>query len=231
MTTNKIGIIGAMKVEAEGIISQMDSHSTEVISGITFYEGILHGKDCVFAVSGVGKVFAAVCAEIMILHFNVTMIINSGVAGARADGLSVGDIVVADSLVQHDMDTSAVGDPIGMISGINVISIYTDTELSELLVKCASKYTNCIKGVIASGDQFVADNGRKEWIKKTYHASACEMESASIAQVCYINKIPFCIMRAISDGSDGNVSMDYPAFVKMAAERAIKVLDDFLDGL
>ena len=123
MKNEIIGIIGAMRVEMEALAAALENKKTEVVSDIEFHTGSLSGRDVVLAVCGVGKVFAAMCAQTMILRFGATKIINTGVAGTLTDKLSVGDIAVADDVVQHDMDTSPLGDPVGLISGLNIVHI------------------------------------------------------------------------------------------------------------
>ena len=198
------GIIGAMDVEVAILRSIMKNTRTETVSGIDFIIGSLEGRRVVLARSGVGKVFAALCAQTMILKFGVTEIVNSGVAGTLTPELHIGDVAISTACVQHDMDTSAVGDPVGLISGINMIEL-------------PAANVNHRLGVIASGDQFVHTTERRVWIVSTFNASAVEMEAAAIAQVCFVNKIPFAAIRVISDEASGDVKIDYMTFVKAAA--------------
>ena len=228
----RIGIICAMQKEAEGIIASMDNVSVERISGIDFNVGRIGSCDCVVAICGIGKVFASLCAQTMILKYSPSLIIYSGVAGGLSPKLSIGNIAVATSLVQHDMDTSALGDPKGLISGINIIELPCDKSTAELLTGCANEEgIRTVSGVIASGDRFICEDHDKAFIRDTFGAVACEMEGAAVGQVCYVNNIPCCVMRAISDGGDDNAKMDYPTFAKMAAEQAVKVILRFLNNL
>ena len=150
------GIIGAMDVEVAILRSMMKNARTETVSGIDFIIGSLEGRRVVLARSGVGKVFAALCAQTMILKFGVTEIVNSGVAGTLTPELHIGDVAISTACVQHDMDTSAVGDPVGLISGINMIELPADTKIADELDRvCAAANVNHRLGVIASGDQFV----------------------------------------------------------------------------
>lgn len=225
LTDRPIGIIAAMKIEAEGLIAHMTEAVTETISGITFTAGKLGGKSCVVAVCGIGKVFAALCAQTMILRYQPSLIINSGVAGSLSSSLQIGSIAIASTLVQHDMDTSALGDPVGLISGINVVHLPCDKASSDRLADCAEKEAIPYqRGTIASGDRFLSENESKNWIAHTFDAIACEMEGAAIGQVCYVNTVPCAVMRAISDGGDEDAAIDYPTFMRMAAERAVRVL-------
>ena len=224
-----IGIIAAMNVEMDSLRSHMENTETEVVSGIRFVRGTLEGKEVVTAVCGYGKVFAALCAQTMILRYQPESIINTGVAGTLCDELSIGSIAVSSSVVQHDMDTSPLGDPVGLISGINKVELPANSALAQNLSACANTMgIKTASGVIASGDQFVASAERKAFITETFHAIACEMEGAAIGQVCYVNHVPFCILRAISDSADGSSHMDYPTFVKMAAEQSVNLLRRYL---
>ena len=224
-----IGIICAMKIEADAIRETLTSPVCETVSGIEFTRGVLHGKEVVMAVCGIGKVFAAICTEAMILRYAPSLVLNSGVGGTLTPALSIGDIAVATSLVQHDMDTSALGDPLGLISGVNKVQLPADSDLCGQLSACATVLgIRTETGVIASGDQFISSAERKDAIVKTFGAIACEMEGAAIGQVCYVNRVPFCVLRAISDSADGSSHMDYPTFVGMAAEQSVKLLRTFL---
>lgn len=224
-----IGIIAAMDVEMKSLRSYMENTETEVISGIRFVRGTLEGKDVVTAVCGIGKVFAALCAQTMILHYQPKAIINTGVAGTLTDALTIGSVAVSSAVVQHDMDTSPLGDPVGLISGINKVELPADRLLTGQLSACAKVMgIKTATGVIASGDQFVASAERKAFIVEHFKAIACEMEGAAVGQVCYVNKVPFCVLRAISDSADGSSHMDYPTFVQMAAEQSVALLRRFM---
>lgn len=224
-----IGIIAAMNVEMESLRSYIENPVTETVSGITFVSGMLEGKEVVTAVCGIGKVFAAMCAQTMILRYAPDCIVNTGVAGTLTDKLTIGSVAVSSAVVQHDMDTSALGDPVGMISGINKVLLPASENLCGQLSACATVLgIRTQTGVIASGDQFISSSEKKDAIVKTFGAIACEMEGAAIGQVCYVNRVPFCVLRAISDSADGSSHMDYPTFVGMAAEQSVKLLRTFL---
>ena len=224
-----IGIIGAMEIEIEGIRSLMTSKEETIISGVKYVTGELGKNKVVTAVCGVGKVFAAICAQTMILTFNPDIIVNTGVAGSIDASLKILDIAVADKVVQHDMDTSPIGDPKGLLSGINVIYMNADEKASELLVKLVRESgINAVRGAIASGDQFIASKTQKYTIKTNFHdAVACEMEGASIGQVCYVNNVKFAVLRAISDNADGGAVEDFPAFAKQTAENYVGIIEKF----
>ena len=224
-----IGIIGAMDIEVENIKALLSDITTERVSGIDFVKGKFSQKDVVVAKCGVGKVFSALCTEAMILKYNPKVIINVGVAGCLTPELKIGDIVIADKVVQHDMDTSPLGDPIGMLSDINIVHIPTDKDVTALLEESVkSAGFDFRTGTIASGDQFIADKEKKDFIKSNFGAISCEMEGGSIGHVCYVNGVDFCVVRAISDSANGEASVDYPEFMKMAAENSIRVIKKFL---
>ena len=223
-----IGIIGAMQVEIDKIKSTVENPTTETVSGIEFVSGKIHGHDAVVAVCGIGKVFAAVCAQTMILKYNPDVIINVGVAGTLTDKLSIADIAVASDVVQHDMDTSPLGDPVGLVSGINVIKFPADINTVEKIEKSIDNLgINRTRGTIASGDQFMSDKDKKQKIVDNFDAIACEMEGASIGHVCYINGVDFAVIRSISDSADDSAFMDYPEFVKKAAANSSAVIDGY----
>ena len=224
-----IGIIGAMEMETEGLRAAMTEAVTETVSGIRFTRGMLEGCPAVVATCGVGKVAAAMCAEAMLLRYGATALLNTGVAGGLADGLVVGDTVVADRVVQHDMDTSAIGDPVGLISGLNMVYIPTDKVLSDTLVAASlAAGLHTVVGTVASGDLFVAKAEDKARIKGQFGAAACEMEGASIGQVAYTNGVPFAVLRAISDGGDG---MEFSEFAPLAATRSVAETKEFVKRL
>lgn len=225
-----VGIIGAMHIEVETIKSLMENKTVETISGVDYIRGILHGREIVIAVCGIGKVAAAMCTQTMILKYSPECIINTGVGGSLSTKLAIGDIAVAESLVQHDMDTSPLGDPIGLISGINIVNIPADEKVIDLLSKGIETLDNVkgLRGVIASGDQFIASDEKKKFITDSFDAIVCEMEGASIAQVCYTNGIPFGVVRAVSDCADGSSHMDYGEFLPVAAANAAKLIEYFV---
>ena len=219
-----IGIIGAMDVEVNSLKALIENKQSKTISGIEYVWGYIYNKEVVVAKCGIGKVFASICAQTMILNFNPEYIINTGVAGTLTNALSVGDIAISDNVVQHDMDTSPLGDPVGLISGINVINF----NANEHLVKTAEAILkennfNFKTGVIASGDQFIALKEQKDAIIKNFNAIACEMEGASIGHTCYVNNVGFIVIRAISDSADDSATLDYPTFLKKAAENSFKI--------
>ena len=224
-----IGIIGAMKPEIDGIKSIIENKKTENISGIEFVCGTVCGQEVVAAQSGIGKVFAAICAQTMILRYRPNAVINIGVGGTLTEKLSIGDIALASAVVQHDMDTTAIGDPVGLLSGIDIIEIPCGKKIVEKFRNSVSHLgIKCETGIIASGDRFIGSVADKERIKKNFDAIACEMEGGAVGQVCYVNSVDFCVVRAISDSADGGAKMDYPEFMQMAAKNSVEVMKDFL---
>lgn len=213
------GIIGAMRIEVESIKALMENKVSEKIGGVEFVKGTLHGKDIVIAVCGIGKVAAAMCTQTMILKYAPDRIINTGVGGSLSIKLAIGDIAVAESLVQHDMDTSPLGDPVGLISGINQIYFETDKRAREILEESARTMgINYLIGTVATGDKFICTKEDKEKITSSFGASACEMEGGAIAHTAFVNGTPFMVIRAISDSADGEACMDYPTFLPLATK-------------
>ena len=223
-----IGIIGAMALEIENLKNELEDPREERISGMLFTRGRLCGAEGVLAVCGIGKCFAAACAEAMFLTFRPRVIVNIGVAGTLTRGLGIGDIAIGTDAVCHDMDTTPLGDPPGLISGINKVHIPLDAALSEKAADvCADLGLTALCGTIASGDRFVVDPAYKAWLREQFGAIACEMEGQPIAQVCYMNGLPCLILRSISDSVDGGAA-DYETFKHAAADRSAKVIKSLL---
>ena len=221
-----VGIIGAMDLEVQALKGLMDNAVVETISTIDFYKGNINGVETVVA-------DAAVCSQTMILKYSPDIMINVGVAGGLSEEFKIGDIAVADSVVEHDMDTSPIGDPVGLISGINLVNIPCDKKLADLMEQAVSKVGTITskRGVIASGDQFISKQEQRDRIKDNFGAIAAEMEGASIGHVCYMNGVPFGVLRAISDGANDDSHMDYPEFAKMAAANSIKIILELLNSI
>ena len=219
-----IGIIGAMEPEVAALIAALEEKNCETVSGVTFHTGKIAGKTVAIARCGIGKVFAAICAEIMILKYSPDLLVNTGVGGGLAPDLGTGDIIIAHSLCQHDMDTSAIGDPKGLVSGINMIYFDSDRRAAEILVGAAEGLgLKARLGRIASGDKFIASKEDKDRIKADFSADACEMEGCAVAQVAFVNGTPFAVVRAISDSADGEATMDYPTFLGIASANSTKL--------
>ena len=219
-----IGIIGAMEPEVCALIDVLSERQSETVSGITFHLGKIDDKTVAIAKCGIGKVFAALCAQTMIMKYSPDLIVNTGVGGALASDLSTADIVVAESLCQHDMDTSAIGDPKGLVSGINKIYFDADRPASDILLKAAADLgLTARSGRIASGDKFIASKEDKARIIADFSADVCEMEGCAVAQVAFVNNTPFAVVRAISDSANGEATMDYPTFLPIAASNSTKL--------
>lgn len=230
----KIGIIGAMAVEVEALKASITELKTETISTVDYYTGKITNTEVVVAVAGVGKVNAAVSTQTMILKFNPDLIINIGVAGGLSKELSIGDIAIATSVAEHDMDTSALGDEVGFITGINRVYMHCDENMRELMYQSAIKIDsiNVKKGVIVSGDQFISSQEQRERILKFFpDAIAAEMEGASIGHVCAMANKPFAVLRAISDGANSDSAMDFPTFTKMAAKNSTDIILNLIDKM
>ena len=205
-----IGIIGAMEVEVASLKEQMKDIQVTRKASMEFYSGIIEGKNVVVVRSGIGKVNAAVCTQILIDDFKAEVVINTGIT----------------DLIHHDMNAVAFGYPVGQIPQMEAFSFHSDDALRTLAVKAckeANPDIEVFEGRIASGDQFVADQGVKDFITKEFGAYAVEMEGAAIAQAAYLNNVPFLVIRAISDKADGSAEMDYPTFEAQAAEHSFKL--------
>ncbi|MCR5694222.1 MAG: 5'-methylthioadenosine/adenosylhomocysteine nucleosidase [Clostridia bacterium] len=228
-----VGLIVAMKIEAEEIIKKLTDKASQKISGIEFTRGKLYGTDVVVCVCGIGKVFAGACAEIMVLRYSPDYIINTGVGGTLTDKLGIGDVAIAVSAVQHDMDTTPLGDPRGYIDVIKEVYLKCDERVVSLVEKaCAAEKISCVKGTIATGDQFIHSEEKKDEIKSHFEdCVCCDMEGAAVGQICLVNKVPFAVIRAISDNAGGESPADYNAFARTAANNSIKVLEKVLGQL
>jgi adenosylhomocysteine nucleosidase len=227
-----IGIICAMQIEADGIIALSQNISTTSIAEMNFTTGTLFDKDIVIVVCGVGKVNAAMCTFAMIEKFKPDVVINSGVAGAVSPLVTIGDLVVAEKSVEHDMNTTALGDKQGEVSFPNGTVMYfeCDKKVCDALYKscCTIPDTHCERGVVASGDIFVSDRNQRLKINERFNALACEMEGAAIGHVCYRCNIPYGIIRAISDDLDENKGMDFMKFTELASQKTVAAMSEFV---
>lgn len=226
-----VGILCALDKELEMMLEQLEEAEKKKICGYDFSVGKLRGKRVVLCKCGVGKVNAAVCAQTMLLNWPIRLLINSGVAGALRQPLEIGDIVVATDLVQHDVDTTAMGDPIGLVSTVNQINFRCAEWAVQRLTKAAREVTDVriVPGRIATGDQFITDKDVKDRIVRNFNAYACEMEGGAIAQTCFINGVDCAVIRAISDSSSGQHHMEYMEFMPMAAKNSANVVLKFLE--
>lgn len=221
-----VGLIGAMAVEVEALMAQLQDRVDKTIGMDVFSTGVLFGQPVVLSVCGPGKVNASICAHSMITAFQPEWVLNLGVAGAGDETVSIGDMVIATATVQHDMDTSPIGDPVGFISKINKVEIPCDEKLRSRL-KAAAASVEGMKvheGIIATGDQFVCDGKVRSRIHAQFGAKAVEMEGGAVAHTCYVMGVPCGVLRSISDQADGHSTMDYPSFTKLAASHSEQVV-------
>ena len=227
-----IGIICAMQIEADGIIARSEQANAEEIAGMKFISAKLCGKDIVIVVCGVGKVNAAMCAATLIQRYSPDVVINSGVAGSLSPIVSIGDIVIATKSLEHDMNTTALGDKQGEVSFSNgkVTYFECDKEASTRLASVCKKIpdTKVAQGIIASGDIFVSDRRKRLRINDQFGALACEMEGAAIGHVCYCFGVPYGIIRAISDDLDENKGMEFVKFCELASKKTVYAVTEFV---
>ena len=226
-----LGIIGAMEIEVNRIKEQMEDVSVTDKAGMSFFEGKWNGNDVVVVRSGIGKVNAAVCAQILVDTFHADALINTGIAGSLKNEINIGDIVLSTDAIQQDMDAQGFGYAQGVIPQMEVSDFQADEKLIELAKKCCAEVCPDIQvftGRVVSGDQFISDKKKKEWLSSQFEGLCAEMEGAAIAQAAYLNHVPFLIIRAISDKADDSATMDYPEFEAMAAENSVKLLADIV---
>ena len=226
-----IGIIGAMDEEVAILKESMEVQDTLERAGMTFVKGIMSGKEVVVVRSGIGKVNMGICAQILIDCFGVDTLINTGVAGSLDADINIGDIVISTDAVQHDMDVSMLGDPVGQIPRMDTLSFPADKELVKKAVAANEKANpdiHTFTGRVASGDQFISDKEVKERIVSLFHPMCVEMEGAGIAQAAYLNKVSYVIIRAISDKADNSATMDYPTFEKKAIAHSVRLMKELL---
>jgi len=229
----KLGIIGAMQIEVETLVQKLENPKESVHAQSTYYEGKLEGLDVVVVQCGVGKVNAAVCAQILCDCYGVTHLVNTGIAGSLCADLDIGDLVVSRDAMHHDMDATNFGYPMGQVPGMDVIQFPADEAMIGYAFAAAETVNpgHTKIGRVASGDVFVAEKAVKERIISVTEALCTEMEGAAIAQTAYRNGIPFVILRAISDKADDSAEMDYPTFERIAAHRCAAVTTELAKAL
>lgn len=226
-----IGIIGAMEEEVSLLKEEMEIKETVEYATMTFCKGVLCGKNVVIVRSGIGKVNAAACTQILVDKFNVDVLVNTGVAGSLDATIDIGDVVISTDLVEHDMDTSVFGDPLGQVPRMDTFSFPADPVLVEKAVAANQEANPDIRtftGRIVSGDQFVSSKEVKEKLVNVFQGRCTEMEGAAIAHAAYLNKVSCVIIRAISDKADNSAEMDYPTFEKLAIERSVRLMKNLL---
>lgn len=226
-----IGIIGAMEEEVSVLKEMMTVEEIVNYASMTFCKGALCGKDVVIVRSGIGKVNAGICAQILVDKFNAAMLINTGIAGSLDAAIDIGDMVISTDLVEHDMDATAFGYPLGQIPKMETFAFPADAALVEKAVEAnreANPEIHTFTGRIVSGDVFVASQEVKDRLVTVFQGRCTEMEGAAIAHAAYLNQVPCVIIRAISDKADNSAEMDYPTFEKLAIERSVKLVKNLL---
>ena len=221
----KLGIIGAMDVEVATLKAKMEHVTTAVHASSSYFEGTLEGTPAVVVQCGVGKVNAAMCAQILCSVYGVTHIVNTGIAGSLCANLDIGDLVISKDAMYHDFDCVHFGYPMGKVPGMDVVAFPADETMANLAYAAAEAVNpgHTQRGRVASGDKFVAEQAVKDNIIEITGALCTEMEGAAIAQTAYRNQVPFVIIRAISDKADNSAEMDYPTFERIAAHRCAAV--------
>lgn len=222
-----LGIIGAMEEEVAKLKECMEEVTVMEKAGMEFYKGKLCKKEAVVVQSGIGKVNAAVCAQILVDDFAVSALINTGIAGSLKNDINIGDIVLSSDVLHHDVDAVSFGYPLGQVPRMKVLSFEADPsllDLAEASCKKVNPEVGVFRGRIVSGDQFISSREKKEWILENFNGYCTEMEGAAIAHTAYLNGIPFIIIRAISDKADDSAHMDYPAFEALAIEHSVKLM-------
>ncbi len=228
----RIGIIGAMSEEVQGIKKLMTDIEEEKIGTLTFYTGVMHDKDIVLLETGIGKVNAAIGATLMIEAFDVEEIIFTGVAGGVNEELDLGDVVISRDLIQHDFDTSAFGDKLGMIPRMDNSIFKADDELIELAVNAGKKLKGkVIVGRVLSGDQFIASPEKIAFLKKEFNGDCTEMEGAAVGHVCQVLDIPFVVIRTMSDKANSDAHTDYATFMRIAADNSVTLVNEMLSNM
>lgn len=227
----RIGIIGAMDLEVEHLKGEMQISRIVDKAGMEFYTGTLKGVDVVIVRSGIGKVNAGLCAQILADVFQVTHIINTGVAGSLNTKLDIGDILISKDALYHDMDVRIFGYQLGEVPQMGCREFKADKAMIEAAVSSCKEVNPDIHvevGRILSGDQFISDKAKKETLIADFQGDCTEMEGAAIAHSAYLNKIPFVIIRAISDKADDSAEMDYPTFEREAAKHSAKLVEHMI---
>lgn len=229
-----IGIIGAMQEEVSLLQEEMAVEEIVEKAGMVFYQGELCGQKVVIVKSGIGKVNAALCAQILVDLFQVNILINTGIAGSLDAQINIGDMVISTDAVQHDMDASVFGDPVGQIPRMDTFSFPADEKLVKLAKEVNEEENPDIRtftGRIVSGDQFVSSAEVKGRIVSNFHAMCTEMEGAAIAHAAYLNQVSCVIIRAISDKADNSAVMDYPEFERQAIVHSVRLVRGLMKKL
>lgn len=229
-----IAIVGAMDAEIENLLPHINDKKTVVIGQHTYYQGQIGDHEVVVTRSGVGKVNAAVTTTVLIREFKADKLIFTGIAGAAAAELEPTDVVVSTALVQHDVDLTVFGNAPGLMDGFTDRLFYADKELQAIAMQAATQVVGANKahaGIIATGDQFIADKQQVARISKEFDAMAVEMEGGAVAQVAFMYKIPLVVIRTISDKADGSAHMDYPKLKQVTADNSVAITLAMLEKL
>lgn len=231
----KIGIIGAMELEVATLKGFMNKDRIVKKAGMEFFEGSIENVPVVIVKSGIGKVNAGVCVQILVDVFEVSHIINTGVAGSLNAAIDIGDIVVSTNTLYHDVDATGFGYPIGEVPQLGTLFFEADTKMikqAKESCKIVNPEIKVFEGRIVSGDQFISDPTVKQQILKNFPDSFCtEMEGAAISHAAFLNNIPFVIIRAISDKADDSAHVDYPTFEKAAAEHSARLVEHMIRNI
>ena len=222
-----LGIIGAMDEEVAKIKEHMEQVEERKIASMNFLKGTVKGHPVVVVRSGIGKVNAAICTQILADVYGVDAVINTGIAGSLNADINIGDIVLSTDALEHDMDAVAFGYPVGQIHRMDTLSFTADEKLRKIAKETCERVNTDVsvfEGRVVSGDQFISDKAKKEWLVENFAGYCTEMEGAAIAHAAYLNGIPFLIIRAISDKADDSASVDYPAFEAKAIEHSVRLL-------
>lgn len=226
-----IGIIGAMDEEVEQLKEAMVVDNKKEKAGMVFFSGSLEGRQVTIVRSGIGKVNAAVCAQILVDDFSVSHIVNTGIAGSLKAEIDIADVVISEDVLHHDVDATGFGYPKGQIPRMETLAFAADKKLIEAAQRACAEAVPEIGihvGRVVSGDQFISDKSRKAEIVEHFKGYCTEMEGAAIAQVAYLNKVPFVVIRTISDKADDSASVDYPTFEKKAIANSVKIIKAFV---
>lgn len=230
----KIGIIGAMEEEVEALRAKLVNPQKMTKASMDFYSGTMHGMDVVIVRSGIGKVNAGICTQILADVYQVDAVMNTGIAGSLKAEIDIGDVVISTDTIQHDMDATGFGYEPGIIPRMETSCFQADPKLVELAaVACreAVPEIHVFTGRVVSGDQFVSDKAVKDRIAAQFGGMCTEMEGAAIAQAAYLNRIPFVIIRAISDKADDSATVDYPTFERQAIAHSVALVENFVKRL
>lgn len=229
--TGMVGIIGAMEEEVAALKEDMDIQETVEKASMVFCKGILCGREVVVVRSGIGKVNAGICAQILVDCFGADTLINTGIAGSLDARIDIGDMVISTDALHHDMDATLFGDVVGQVPRMDTLSFPADADLIRKAAEANEKANpdiHTFTGRIASGDQFIASKEVKDRIVQNFHPLCVEMEGAGIAHAAYLNQVSYVIIRAISDKADNSATMDYPTFERKAIAHSVRLIKELV---